>query len=248
MVERFKNTSRPIFKSISALSRGILKRENGRDTIHFNADASNTELLFRIIHSENQLSIYEAITNWCEQFRMTEEEREKKKESVTKGVLSSVNSYEVKLLVSPPKLVPGNSFAGKHPGLQIADRDYSIQKGLRTCIVPAPGISWDELQTLDLTRTTVLGRSFHYAENFTRSRLNPHSRAFAAIPGGTIIGPVIEVQIVKILDQYGLETAFPSPNDKRRTSYIMIPQERVGSWMKFTFPKCRTQIQCRITH
>ena len=34
--------------------------------------------------------------------------------------------------------------------------------------------------------------------------------------------PVIEVQIVKILDQCGLENAIPSPNDRQRTSYVMI--------------------------
>ena len=39
-------------------------------TIHFNGESSNTELLFRTIHSVNQLSIYGAVTNWCEQFRL----------------------------------------------------------------------------------------------------------------------------------------------------------------------------------
>ena len=68
MVERFKETGHPVFKSISALSRGILKRKNNRDTIHFNADASNTELFFRTIHSANQLSIYGAVSTWCEEF------------------------------------------------------------------------------------------------------------------------------------------------------------------------------------
>ena len=42
MVERFKDTGHPAFKSISALSSGILKKKNGRDTIHFNADASES--------------------------------------------------------------------------------------------------------------------------------------------------------------------------------------------------------------
>ena len=49
MVERFKDTGHPVSKSISALSRGILKKKNGGDTMHFNADALNTELSFRII-------------------------------------------------------------------------------------------------------------------------------------------------------------------------------------------------------
>ena len=57
MVERFQETGHPAFKSICASTRGILRKKNNRDTIHFNADASNTQLLFRIIHSVNQLSI-----------------------------------------------------------------------------------------------------------------------------------------------------------------------------------------------
>ena len=44
MVERFKETGHPVFKSISTLARGILRRKSIRDTIHFDADASNTEL------------------------------------------------------------------------------------------------------------------------------------------------------------------------------------------------------------
>ena len=39
------------------------------------------------------------------------------------------------------------------------------------------------------------------------SRVNSRSRVFAAIFGGTIIGPVIEVQSVTILDHCGLEIA-----------------------------------------
>ena len=41
MVQRFNDTSHPVFTSASALSREILRK--GRETIHFNADASNTE-------------------------------------------------------------------------------------------------------------------------------------------------------------------------------------------------------------
>ena len=102
-------------QSISALRRGILKKKNGRDTIHFNADASNTELTFRNIHSVSQLSIHGAVANWCEQFGLTEKEagKERQKESVIKGVLTSVKSQEVKLLVSRPKRVSGSSLREK---------------------------------------------------------------------------------------------------------------------------------------
>ena len=44
-VERFEETGHPVFKSISAFSRGILKRNNDRNTIHFNADAFKNRTL-----------------------------------------------------------------------------------------------------------------------------------------------------------------------------------------------------------
>ena len=49
------------YTSTSALSRGALKRKKNRNTIHFTAESSNVKLLFRIIHSANQLSIYGAV-------------------------------------------------------------------------------------------------------------------------------------------------------------------------------------------
>ena len=76
MVERFKETNHPVLKSISALSRGILRRKNIRDTLHFNADASDTEFLFRTIHSATQLSIYGAVWSWCEEFGLKPNARE----------------------------------------------------------------------------------------------------------------------------------------------------------------------------
>ena len=46
------------------------------DTIHFNAGASNTELLFRTIHSANQISIYGAVSSWCEEFGQRPDEKD----------------------------------------------------------------------------------------------------------------------------------------------------------------------------
>ena len=42
--------------------------------IHFNADASNTEL-FRTMHSANQVSIYGAVSSWCGEFGLAKWER-----------------------------------------------------------------------------------------------------------------------------------------------------------------------------
>ena len=47
----------------------------------------------------------------------------------------------------------------------------------------------------------------------------------AAVPEGTIIGPVWEVHIVKILDGYGTELAIPSIANSTYTSYVVTPKE-----------------------
>ena len=148
MVEQFKDTGHPVLKIIRALSPGILKKEGGRDTIHFNADASNTELLFRIIHSVHQLGMFGAVPNWCEQFGLTEEEKgkEKQKESVAKVVSTYVKSQEVKLLVSPPKRACGNGLRENIQDFESLSETIRFTMVFRTCIVPAQGIRWDEVQ------------------------------------------------------------------------------------------------------
>ena len=45
------------FTSASALSRGMIRRVTGKDSIHFSTDASNTELLLRIIHSSKSAGV-----------------------------------------------------------------------------------------------------------------------------------------------------------------------------------------------
>ena len=98
MVQRFKETGRPVFTSASALSRGILRKLKGKETIHFNADVSSAEFLLRI-HSANQLSIDGAVSSWCEEFGGTPHEKEdnsdKSASNQNEKFLKCVNSPEV---------------------------------------------------------------------------------------------------------------------------------------------------------
>ena len=41
------------------------KRKKNKNTIHFTAETSNIELLFRMVHSASQLSIFGAVSSWC---------------------------------------------------------------------------------------------------------------------------------------------------------------------------------------
>ena len=50
---------------VSSLGRGILKKKNNRDTILFNGEYGNNDMLYRKVHAVNQLCIYGAVSKWC---------------------------------------------------------------------------------------------------------------------------------------------------------------------------------------
>ena len=69
MLVEFAESGCPIFRATTPLSRGILKSKgHGKLSIHFTADYPTIETIFRIIISANQLSIYGAVANKCEEF------------------------------------------------------------------------------------------------------------------------------------------------------------------------------------
>ena len=59
----------PIFRATSDLSRGRLKNKgHGKLSIHYCADLETIETIFRIIVSANQLSLYGAVAEMCEEY------------------------------------------------------------------------------------------------------------------------------------------------------------------------------------
>ena len=60
---------------------------------------------------------------------------------------------------------------------------------------------------------------------YSNTRSHPKATAFGAIPAGRIIGPVVEVHIVKILDEYGIEVATQSISNPENTCYVVISRE-----------------------
>ena len=81
-----------------------LKRKTNRDTIHFTADASNTELSYRTIHSANQLRIYGAVACWFEEFGLEPDETsERLTKTENDQILKEVRPQEVNSLVQTPR-------------------------------------------------------------------------------------------------------------------------------------------------
>ena len=60
----------PVFRSMSPLSRGVLNSKGGgKLSIHFCADEGTIETVFRTIISVNQLSLYGAVSDLCEEYK-----------------------------------------------------------------------------------------------------------------------------------------------------------------------------------
>ena len=187
-VERFKGTGHAVFKSISASTRGILKKKNGRDTKNFNADASITELLFGIIHSVNELSIYGAVTNWCAQFGFTEEEKKQEKTERIRDqrCIDKCEITRSKICGIFSETGIWKQFAAKNQDFESLTETIRF---IRVCEFASfryrvsAGLSYKTR----LDEDDGLGQIIPLCREYTLSRVGPHSRDFAAIPGGTIV-------------------------------------------------------------
>ena len=68
MLLEFAESTCPIFRAATPLSRGQLRSKgHGKLSIHFAATQETIETVFRIIVSANQLSLYGAVANTCEE-------------------------------------------------------------------------------------------------------------------------------------------------------------------------------------
>ena len=68
MMIKFGESGHPVFRATSPLSRGTLKSKGGgKLSIHFCADGDTIET-FRTIISVNQLSVYGAVSDLCEEY------------------------------------------------------------------------------------------------------------------------------------------------------------------------------------
>ena len=217
--QQFKETGHPIFISTSASSRGILKQRRGECTIQFNGDSVNT------VHCVNQISVYAAVTNWCYQFALTKEEKEQVAIPVVE-FWSWWNPKKWKCLYvlrnwhreTWCRVVQASEYSKKIQMTQLCEKalfQHLVTAGNRYQIGPGGDDGWREITLL--------------CRKYLVSRIYLEAKALAAIPAGTIIGPVSEVHIVKILDEYGLEVAIPS---LCRQGFLLHTENHSQEWEK----------------
>ena len=71
MTIKFGESGHPVFRATSPLSRGTLKSKGGgKLSIHICADGDTIETVLRTFISVNQLSIYGAVSDLCDEYRI----------------------------------------------------------------------------------------------------------------------------------------------------------------------------------
>ena len=197
MVKRFMESGHPVFiHEHQCFASWNSEKENNRDTIHFTADASNTEFSYRTIHSANQLSIYGAVAGWCEEFGLKLDETS---ESLTKTenekILKEVRPQEVNSLVQTPRneeRATGNRLRELSQNFETLGKEAQFT---RIC----EDATFFHRVSIGMRHKTVadvddgFGGRTPACREYTRPHADSNSRIYAAIPDRTIIiGPVFK--------------------------------------------------------
>ena len=77
---------------------------------------------------------------------------------------------------------------------------------------------FDQMEKVD-------GDKSHLCREYTCSRAFPQAKPLRTFPAGTIIGPISEVLVGKILDECGVEVAIPSIWKPGDVTYVVISRE-----------------------
>ena len=102
MLLEFAESGCPIFRATTPLSRGQLKSKgHGKLSIHYSADLETVETIFRIIVSANQLSLYGAVAEICEEYE-TLHERTARPAVMGQSIVRSAIMTEVLLDTDDP--------------------------------------------------------------------------------------------------------------------------------------------------
>ena len=116
MLLEFAESGCPIFRAATPLSRGQLKSKgHGKLSMHFAGDQETIETIFRIIVSANQLSLYGAVAELCEEYESLHE-RTERLVVMGQSIVLSVIKTEVPLDSDDP-----------------ANQNFLLQNELRSC-------------------------------------------------------------------------------------------------------------------
>ena len=218
MLVEFAESGCPIFRATTPLSRGKLKSKgHGKLSIHFAADQETIETIFRIIVSANQLSIYGAVANMCEECESLHDRS---------GQLDMVMGQSI-VLSEIKAEVPLENDIPSHQNLLLQRYEERIEMLSQTDKVSkfymdAGFISVVEIGQYFMTKDN--GEQFYAkaCRKYILPRSDGSSQPKGWIQGNTKIGPVLEVTTSCLYGKHGVEIRIWSLSEDNTQSWVRI--------------------------
>ena len=223
MMLEFAESGHPIFRATSPLSRCRLKSKgHGKLSIHYCADLEMIKTVLRTIISVNQLSLYGAVAQICEEY---ETFHDRTGQPVVRGQSSpsfvpSVIKTEVPLdcddLARKDLLLQQN-------GERI--EKLSQQDRLSKFCMDAGFLNVVEIGQYFMTKDTAEFSQFTNAVDCREYKLPRDEEASEPkgwVRGNTKIGPVLEVATSCLHGKYGVEIRIMSMNEDNSHSWVRI--------------------------
>ena len=223
MMIKFGESGHPVFRATSPLSRGTLKSKGGGQlSIHFCADGDTIETVFRTSISVNQLSIYGAVSDLCEEYSTCQT-------STGRPVLAEQSDQ----LLAPANLL----IMTPRPSIEILAQEILLQKYKeRVERLPQPDRLIKNCTYAGFLKTVEVGQYFmtKHTEEFSQFTEPVACREYTLprdekstdpkgwIQGNTKIGPVLEVTTSYLQGKYGVEIRIESVNKDNSHSWVRI--------------------------
>ena len=239
MVGHFEETGHPVLKGTGVLSGGILKRQDGRCTIHFNGDSSNTDRLFAQFTQQSssvsteqfQAGVKSSLNGpRIKKSRLWRSSRQKKMISSWQMCAAARSEF---FCASSKERQSGiwKQIARMSSEIWNTRQRNSIYESLWICDIPEKGLYRDELQNYSWRRW------WFWRSNLSLLRIHTPSwrskfRIFATSPGQPVMGQFLQVHITRYLDITGIEIQIPY-----RKSWVVLcrGKNRCVEEVKFWF-------------
>ena len=220
MLLEFAESGCPIFRATTPMSRSKLKSKgHGKLSIHFAADHETIETIFRIIVSANQLSLYGAVANMCEEFEFHQDRSGQPDVLMGQSIVLGEIKTEIPLQ---------NENSSNHQILwqQYMERIESLSpesKVSRFCM-EAGFVHVVEVGQYFMTKDTGDFRQFRSVacREYTLPRDDPASQSKGWIQGNMRIGPVLEVTTSFQYGKQGIQIRIWSVGQDNSQSWVRI--------------------------
>ena len=218
MLVEFAESGCPIFRATTPLSTGKLRSKgHGKLSIHFAADQETIETIFHIIVSANQLSLYGAVANMCEEYESLHDRSGQPDKVMGQSIVLSEIKTEVLLESDDPAY---QNFLLQRYEERI-ERLSQTDRVSKFC-TDAGFISVVEIGQYFMTKDTREQFFAKACREYTVPRSDGSSQPKGWIQGNTKIGPVLEVTTSSLHGKYGVEIRIWSLSEDNTHSWVRI--------------------------